>query len=216
MHHLGGSAICYMKLAYYLGNQHPVYCLQSPGLEGGEHMDSMEEAASLYIKAIRGIQQRGPYHLGGYSMGGIVAYEMAQQLQDAGEEVALLAMMESSTPAVVKKLEDDNIKTNNLEGCNSDTLTIHSFFDVLMDGTSWEMPVATERLETPEDTFNRLMEEAMRVDVKSFLPWLDSKRCSIDIDQPFPFAGRSGPSGPDSTIFYLVRHPTDRNMACPV
>ena len=59
---------------------------------------SIEAIASYYLQKIRQVQARDPYFLGGYCVGGIIAFEMAQQLRAAGEEVALLVMFESYNP----------------------------------------------------------------------------------------------------------------------
>jgi Thioesterase domains of type I polyketide synthases or non-ribosomal peptide synthetases len=58
-------------------------------------LESVEEMAALYLKEIHEVQPHGPYYLGGYSFGGTVAYEMAQQLSAAGEKTALLAMFDT-------------------------------------------------------------------------------------------------------------------------
>ena len=77
----------------------PVYGLQARGLIGDEAPhDTIEAAAQDYIAEIRAIQPEGPYLLGGFSGGGITAYEIAQQLQEAGQEVALLAMLDTPLP----------------------------------------------------------------------------------------------------------------------
>ncbi len=94
----GGMFWGYVNLSRHLGTEQPVYGLKSRGLDGGEEMGSIEEMAAQYIKDIRGLQPRGPYHLGGYCFGGNVAYEMARQLKAQGEEVAMLALLNCSPP----------------------------------------------------------------------------------------------------------------------
>ena len=66
----------------------------------------MEDMASGYIEALRLVQPEGPYFLGGWSMGGVVAFEMAQQLQRQSHEVALLAMLDSPAPVASNKSRD--------------------------------------------------------------------------------------------------------------
>jgi thioesterase domain-containing protein len=67
--------------------------------EGGEHRISIvEEMASYYVKEVRTFQAEGPYYLGGFSFGGSVALEMAQQLHAQGEKVALLAILDHTPP----------------------------------------------------------------------------------------------------------------------
>jgi thioesterase domain-containing protein len=76
---------------------HPFYGLQPRGLDGREPLlTSVEEMAAHYIKQIRRVKPRGPYHLGGYCFGGVVAFEMARQLEQAGEDVATLAIIDAA------------------------------------------------------------------------------------------------------------------------
>lgn len=96
MHGAGGNVLSYRKLSHHLGPDQPFYGLQSKGLDGGcEPLKTIEEMAALYVGHIRTVQPRGPYFLGGYCMGGTVAYEVAQQLQAFGDEVALLALFDT-------------------------------------------------------------------------------------------------------------------------
>lgn len=96
-----GGVLFYSKLASYLPPDQPFYGLQSQGLDGGElQCQSIDAMAALYIREIRGIQPGGPYFLGGYSFGGIVAFEMARQLREQGDEVALVALFDANNPAV--------------------------------------------------------------------------------------------------------------------
>ncbi len=88
----------YYHLANHLGKDQPVY-----GFEPLNHM-SVEEVAARYIREIKKIQPVGPYFIGGYCAGGIVAYEIAQQLKAQGDQLAMLALFEVYTPeATVSK-----------------------------------------------------------------------------------------------------------------
>jgi thioesterase domain-containing protein/aryl carrier-like protein len=99
VHPVGGNVFCYLHLARYLGPDQPFYGLQNPGLAGtGEYFSKLEAMAAHYIAAMQTVQPQGPYLLGGWSMGGVVAFEMAQQLQKQGYEVALLAIIDSEPP----------------------------------------------------------------------------------------------------------------------
>jgi thioesterase domain-containing protein len=94
---VGGNVLCYAELARQLGPDQPLYALQAPGLKAEQSpLGTIEELAACYIEAIRTVQPSGPYLLGGWSLGGVVAYEMAQRLQRAGEQVELLALIDSS------------------------------------------------------------------------------------------------------------------------
>jgi thioesterase domain-containing protein len=99
IHAILGSVFPYHRLALALGTDRPVYGLQSRGLDGRQPpLETIPEMARAYLPAIRQVQPQGPYNLGGYSMGGWIAYEMAQQLRDVGEEVSLLAVLGTPAP----------------------------------------------------------------------------------------------------------------------
>jgi thioesterase domain-containing protein/acyl carrier protein len=99
IHGLSGHVFHYMPIIRELEPNQPVYGLQATGLEEVEALDtSIEEMASAYVSAIRKQQGHGPYHLLGYSAGGLIAFEMAQQLRAMGEEVGLLALLDTSLP----------------------------------------------------------------------------------------------------------------------
>ncbi|WP_082393004.1 amino acid adenylation domain-containing protein [Nocardia arizonensis] len=90
-----GLAWCYSGLLAHLSPQRPVYGLQAPHVAGRDGHASIAEAARDYIAHIKSVQPSGPYHLLGWSLGGLLAYEIAVRLQEAGEQVALLSMLDS-------------------------------------------------------------------------------------------------------------------------
>ncbi|MCY1042404.1 amino acid adenylation domain-containing protein, partial [Corallococcus sp. bb12-1] len=97
VHPVGGNVLAYAELAKALGPDQPFYGLQSQGLDGAQPpLERVEEMAASYLAAVRGVQPHGPYRLGGWSMGGLVAYEMARQLQALGETTEVLALIEPS------------------------------------------------------------------------------------------------------------------------
>ncbi|HEU4964844.1 MAG TPA: amino acid adenylation domain-containing protein [Bacilli bacterium] len=99
VHPVGGTAMPYQELARRLEEGQPFYGLEAYGLETDqEPLTSIEELATRYLTDIRAVQPHGPYLLGGWSLGGVIAYEMAQQLRAAGEEVAMLALFDSVAP----------------------------------------------------------------------------------------------------------------------
>ncbi|MGC0154348.1 beta-ketoacyl synthase N-terminal-like domain-containing protein [Chromobacterium vaccinii] len=96
VHPGGAGAESYIKLANYLDGGQPVHAIESYNLYSGEApIRTITELAALYLKHVRGVQPRGPYFLGGWSRGGMVAFEMAQQLFDAGERVETLYLLDS-------------------------------------------------------------------------------------------------------------------------
>ncbi|MEC4812178.1 MAG: amino acid adenylation domain-containing protein [Scytonema sp. PMC 1069.18] len=105
IHPLGGEVLCYRPLALQLGIDQPFYGIQPRGLNGEQPpLTNLKEMASLYIREMQTIQPNGPYYLGGYSMGGIIAYEMAQQLRQQGQEIGILAMFDSGLPGSAQRL----------------------------------------------------------------------------------------------------------------
>ncbi|MCI0546230.1 MAG: amino acid adenylation domain-containing protein [Candidatus Rokubacteria bacterium] len=97
VHQHTGHLFCYKDMTRHLEGEQPVYGLVPRGLDGQEAPRAcIEEMAAHYVQEIRQLQPEGPYHLAGYCFGGIVAFEMAQQLQAAGQPVGLLAMLEAS------------------------------------------------------------------------------------------------------------------------
>jgi len=104
IHPAGGQVFPYVHLAQYLGPDQPCYGLQAKGPEEGrDPYIRIEDMARCYIEALRRVQPEGPYHLGGWSMGGTIAFEMAQQLHAQGYAVALLALLDSRIPAPDEK-----------------------------------------------------------------------------------------------------------------
>ncbi|MCZ0900911.1 thioesterase domain-containing protein, partial [Microcoleus sp. HI-ES] len=81
VHPIFGVVFPYVELAFGLGENQPFYGLQPKGIDGeSSPLTSIEDMAADYIAALRTVQPKGPYFLGGWSFGGLVAFEMAQQL----------------------------------------------------------------------------------------------------------------------------------------
>ncbi|WSG58687.1 amino acid adenylation domain-containing protein [Nocardia sp. NBC_01730] len=96
LHPMYGLAWSYAGLARYLPAEQPIFGLQSPALsEDGELPGSLAELAQRYLAEIRAVQPHGPYRLLGWSLGGVLAHTIATRLQAEGEQVTLLAMMDS-------------------------------------------------------------------------------------------------------------------------
>ncbi len=95
VHGIGGELLCYAELARHCAPEQPFYGLQARREEkDGERFASIQAMAAHYLQEIRRVQPQGPYHLGGFSSGGTIAFEMAQQLVANGEQVALLAILD--------------------------------------------------------------------------------------------------------------------------
>ncbi|HKC23949.1 MAG TPA: amino acid adenylation domain-containing protein, partial [Thermoanaerobaculia bacterium] len=105
VHAIGGNVLTYSDLSRHLGKDQPVWGLQARGLDGKQPLpDTLEQMAANYLREIRELQPSGPYFLGGSSAGGLVAYEMAQQLAAAGEDVGVLALFDTWGPDYPEKL----------------------------------------------------------------------------------------------------------------
>ncbi|MCA0351002.1 MAG: acyltransferase domain-containing protein [Chloroflexi bacterium] len=112
IHPMSGMANVYAALAQLLGTQRPFYGVQAFGLEYPEMpLDNIKVMAQRYLSDIRQVQPQGPYLLGGWSMGGSIAFEIASQLVTQGETVSLLALIDTpakltgTSPATLTDLE---------------------------------------------------------------------------------------------------------------
>jgi amino acid adenylation domain-containing protein len=96
VHGLGGTVMRFHDISKQMAPDQPFYGIQAQGLDGKRPvLDRVEDMAELYLKDLREAQPEGPYYLGGYSFGGLVALEMAQRLRAEGQDVALLAMVDT-------------------------------------------------------------------------------------------------------------------------
>jgi len=100
VHPIGGNVLCYLDLARHFAPEQPFYALQALDPEEEEaYPASIEEMAARYLREVRRLQPEGPYRLGGWSMGGLVAFEMARQLESEGQELGLVALIDTLPPA---------------------------------------------------------------------------------------------------------------------
>ncbi|MDZ8184118.1 MAG: amino acid adenylation domain-containing protein [Nostoc sp. ChiSLP02] len=111
IHGAGGGINHYINLSRRLGEDYPFYALEhNPDTEEPE-ITSVEETASYYLQEIRKIQPNGPYLLGGHCYGGVLAFEMAQQLQRQGERVDLLVVIDAILSETrIESTKDDDAK----------------------------------------------------------------------------------------------------------
>jgi amino acid adenylation domain-containing protein len=94
-----GNVLNLRHIGLRMAEDRPVYGLEAPGLHPGEPpRESIEETAHDFLAEIREVQPEGPYLLAGFCSGGVVAFEMAQQLARAGEEVEVLFLLDSFLP----------------------------------------------------------------------------------------------------------------------
>jgi len=110
-HGAEGNVLLYRQLARHLGANQPVYGLQSQGLSADARIHgSIEEMAAHYVREVRTLQPGGPYYVGGYCLGGIIALEMAQQLSEHGDTVAAVIMIDSYNPTLVPTARLNQLK----------------------------------------------------------------------------------------------------------
>jgi amino acid adenylation domain-containing protein len=98
VHAVGGSVVPYVPLAQLLPADRPFYGLEALGLHGEPLIDEIPAMAQQYLAALRTVQPAGPYHLGGWSIGGVIAFEMARQLLAEGERLASLVLLDTAVP----------------------------------------------------------------------------------------------------------------------
>lgn len=99
IHGVHGNILFWRDLARYLGPDQPFYALQSRGIDGFQKpLRSISAMAEWYVREIKTVQAQGPYYLGGYSLGGEIAFEIAQQLQAMGDRVAFLVLLDTMNP----------------------------------------------------------------------------------------------------------------------
>ncbi len=156
VHPAGGIVHCYIELARMLGKDQPFYALQHPGIDGEcEPYTQFDIMAEYYINAIREVQPEGPYYLGGWSFGGTVAYEMAQQLVAMGEKVAVLVMMDTPLPSAAY---GESLLRNEFDATGIFTFLGRGIGQIF--GNSIQVdPNELKDLE-PEDQFNHILEKA--------------------------------------------------------
>ncbi len=111
IHPAAGLSWSFVGLATHIDTEHPIYGLQSRGLEKAEDaLATVGEMAEEYIDRIRSVSPHGPYHFVGWSVGGLIAHEIAARLQEQGEEVGLLAMLDSYPVSDVQEASSADVE----------------------------------------------------------------------------------------------------------
>jgi thioesterase domain-containing protein len=110
IHGSGGNIIRFYQLAKLIGINRPVYGIQAQSLLSGQSaLLRVEDQAAFYVKEMRAVQPKGPYMFLGYSFGGILAVEIAQRLEEVGERVDFIGMLDTLKPDVVKAVRNENV-----------------------------------------------------------------------------------------------------------
>jgi thioesterase domain-containing protein len=125
---IGGDVQCYQPLSRAMGSAQPFYGLGSQHWTGGTDIDqdTIEQLAALYVRDLRTFHSSGPYFLGGWSSGGVVAYEIARQLAAAGQDVGLLALFDSMLAADSSEMTEAELLISDVENRAQQTLNIAS------------------------------------------------------------------------------------------
>ncbi|RKH42398.1 amino acid adenylation domain-containing protein, partial [Corallococcus llansteffanensis] len=145
VHPGGGNVLAYPELARRLGPGQPVIGLQARGLQAGQPVvETVEEMATLYLDAARAEQPEGPYLLAGWSLGGVIAYEMARQLRAQGQSVGLLALVDAFVPGVQAPPGEARAE-------DADGRVRVAFAQTVAQAFSLTLPVSDEALERMDD-----------------------------------------------------------------
>ncbi|MFK8113963.1 MAG: amino acid adenylation domain-containing protein, partial [Rubripirellula sp.] len=113
VHPPGGIVVCYRELASSMPEDQPLYAIRSRGLHGKESLpENIQAMAGEYVQAIRNVQASGPYRLGGWSIGGVIAMEVAQQLIAGGDSVERLVLLDTSIPSGASDLVPEQDQSN--------------------------------------------------------------------------------------------------------
>lgn len=156
-HPFGGTVFCYVELTRHLPEGRAVLAVEAPGIESeGEAEVSVEAMATRYIEYLKEIQPTGPYALGGWCFGGVIAYEVAGQLRAAGEEIELLVGIDSRAPV------EENIPES------ADDSTILSWFarDLAVPyGKTLDIPAEDLRALGGDAAFDHILERAAAIGV---------------------------------------------------
>lgn len=155
-HPFGGTVFCYLEVTRHLPEHVPVIAIEAPGIASEDEAEvSVEDMARRYVEAIRGVQQGGPYLLGGWCFGGVLAFAAAGVLKDIGETVDLVVGIDSRAPI------EQNIPDS------ADDATLLSWFarDLAVPyGKTLDLPADTLRA-LGDGAFERILAEASALGV---------------------------------------------------
>jgi len=190
VHPVGGGVFCYRALARHLGSEQPFFGLQARDLIRGQepHAD-IETMAADYLEALRSVQPAGPYRLGGWSLGGVTAFEMAQQLRRQGQSVALLTLIDSVVPSLLDQSLARSDESSQPEN-GADPSRNHDVLAML------EELCSTGTEEEIQDAFEQVKREGFlptEVAPEDFQRWLRGCHARVQAVRaydPSPFAGR--------------------------
>ncbi|MHC3424448.1 non-ribosomal peptide synthetase [Streptomyces sp. DT18] len=156
-HPFGGTVFCYVELTRHLPEGRAVLAVEAPGIQQeGEAEISVEAMATRYIELLREVRPHGPYALGGWCFGGVIAYEVARQLRALGEETEFVVGIDSRAPV------EENIPDS------ADDATLLSWFarDLAVPaGKTLDIPAERLRELGGDAAFDHILEEAAALGV---------------------------------------------------
>ncbi|WP_085314308.1 non-ribosomal peptide synthetase [Derxia lacustris] len=156
-HPIGGTVFCYLELSRQLGEARPIHALEAPGLAAdGEAEVTIEKMAEAHLAELRARQPHGPYLLGGWCFGGVLAYEAARQLRAEGETVEGIVLIDTRAPIEA-----------NVPSDGDDATLLSWFARDLATPYGKTLHLAPEQLrELPPDTmFDAVLDAARAIDV---------------------------------------------------
>jgi amino acid adenylation domain-containing protein len=164
IHPIGGDVYCYAQIAQGISDAHPIFGIQAEDLEMKDATLDIKLMAQRYVSYIRSVQPSGPYYLSGWSLGGIIAFEVACQLTESGDKVDVLALLDSY-PSMNRTTVSQSSDKLVLNALVQDTLNVNgksAQVDWLTDDSSEVSAVAND-IEGLNDVTMTLIEDAFDV-----------------------------------------------------
>ncbi|MFD0451308.1 thioesterase domain-containing protein [Rhodococcus aetherivorans] len=187
VHPIIGLSWCYAGLAQHLDPERPIYGLQTPAaLEDDYSPLSISEIAERYIREIRAIQPFGPYHLLGWSLGGVISHEIAVRLEEDGERVAVLVMMDSYNLDEASSALDEG-----------EAIPVQD----LLGGLGIDGAVAADRTVSDKDGLIAIVADALGVSKDVVGPILHRLTANGEHDRALSVAHQPGVFGGDVVFF---------------
>lgn len=194
IHAGSGAVLQYGTLSRYLGTDQPFYGIRSPGLFGEQEcLTTIDQMADRYIEVMQSVQPEGPYLLGGWSMGGVIAYEMARRLTAGGKEVRMVFLLDTfAPPALADGWTEEALEAKFMAGLAL-RLTDGFTRPGALDQSFWTMSLAEQR----QYMVRRFREEGLLPQgvehTHQIERWFDLNRSNEDaytFYQPGPYHGR--------------------------
>ncbi|HEY2510651.1 MAG TPA: thioesterase domain-containing protein, partial [Polyangiaceae bacterium] len=203
VHPVGGNVLCYRDLARLLRpSGAAIYGIQADDADDDGAPSSLPAMAERYVQALRGVQPRGPYRLGGWSLGGFVAVEMARVLRAAGEEVSLLFVIDSRLPTPsAEPVSSARLLARFLGDVGGGTpipASMEGHLTDVVEAHRWGVESGALPRELSVDAFGRMFrifERNARALLRYPRPCFDTPAHAFVADAPFPGHGDDLPWG---------------------